>query len=80
MRRDTARRRALFASAWGFNAGLLYSGFFGNLVEPVQTDSGNWNMPVLTVLVGLACATAVVGTVATIAMRGSAGSDVGQKR
>jgi hypothetical protein len=67
MARDTVRRRALFCTAWGFSAGLLYSSFFGKLVAPSEVDSGNWNMSALTVLVGLAFASSVIGMVASIA-------------
>jgi hypothetical protein len=68
MARDTLRRRALFCAAWAFSAGLLYSSFFGKLVAPAEVDSGNWNMSVLTVLVGLAFVTSVIGVVASTAI------------
>jgi len=68
MKRDTIRRRALFCAAWGFSAGMLYSIFFGKLVAPAEVDAGNWNMSVLTVLVGLAFTASVVGMVASLAM------------
>lgn len=68
MNQDTVRRRALFASAWGFSAGQLYPSFFGKLLAPGQVDAGNWNMLILTVLVGVAFAISVVGTVASIAI------------
>ena len=68
MTRDTVMRRALFCAAWGFSAGLSYSSFFGKLVAPAEVDSGNWNLSVLTVLVGLAFVTSVVGMVASIAI------------
>jgi hypothetical protein len=68
MARDTVRRRAFFCAAWGFSAGLLYSSFFGKLVAPAEVDSGNWNMSVLTVLVGLAFAASVIGMVTSIAI------------
>lgn len=66
MKRDTVRARALFASAWGFNAGLLCSSFVVKLVAPEKTNAGNWNMLVVTVLVGLAFATSVVGMVGSV--------------
>jgi len=73
MARDTVRRRAIFCAAWGFSAGLLYSSFFGKLVAPAEVDSGNWNMSVLTVLVGLAFAASVIGIVASIAIPARSG-------
>lgn len=68
MARDAVRRRAMFCAAWGFSAGLLYPSFFGKLVAPAEVDSGNWNMSALTVLVGLAFGTSVIGMVASIAI------------
>jgi len=83
MKRDTARRRALFASSWGFSAGMLYPSFFGKLLEPEQTNAGDWDTSVLTILVGLALVIAVVGMIASIALpsaSGSAGGELGQQR
>jgi hypothetical protein len=58
---DTRRNRAAFAGAWGTCAGMLYGSFFGKLVEPASTNPGNWNLGVLTALIGVAFATALVG-------------------
>jgi hypothetical protein len=59
---------------------VAISSFFGKLVAPEQADSGNWNMSVLTVLVGLAFAISVVGTVASVAIRGSARGHIDDQR
>jgi vacuolar-type H+-ATPase subunit I/STV1 len=66
MRVDSLRNRAVFAAAWGANAGMLYGSFFGKLVEPETTNAGNWSIGVLTWLVGLAFAVSVVAMVAAI--------------
>lgn len=61
MRVDSRRNRAAFAAAWGVVAGMLYGSFFGKLVDPASSNAGNWNMGVLTALLGVAFATALVG-------------------
>lgn len=59
--KDTFNRRALFAAGWGVNAGMLYGSFFGKIVEPQNTNAGNWNLDVLTVLVGVAFVISLLG-------------------
>ena len=66
MRRDTFRNRALFAAGWGVCAGMLYGSFFGKLVEPSSSNPGNFDMGLLTGLLGLAFFVAVAGMIATI--------------
>lgn len=61
MRRDTRRNRAAFAAAWGVVAGMLYGSFFGKLIEPASSNAGNWDMGVLTALLGVAFVTSLVG-------------------
>ena len=61
MRADSPRNRAAFTGAWGVLAGMLYGSFFGKLVEPGRSDAGNWDMGVLTWLIGAAFVTALVG-------------------
>lgn len=63
---DTLQRRALFAGAWGVNAGMLYGSFFAKLAFPEQTVAGNWNANILTFLLGLAFLISVYGFIATI--------------
>lgn len=63
---DTTRRRAFFAAAWGLNAGMLYGSFFGKVFAPEAAEAGNWNLGILTALVGLAFIVACAGTVASI--------------
>ena len=66
MARDTTRRRAFFAAAWGMNAGMLYGSFFTKLFSPETTDAGNWDVGVLTAIIGIAFVISCIGTVATI--------------
>lgn len=66
MATDTFRHRAVFAAGWGFSAGLLYSSFFSKIATPQTANAGNWDLGVLTVLVGIAFVTAVGGLIATL--------------
>lgn len=66
VRDDSFHRRAFFTAAWGVNAGMLYPSFFGKVFAPETTNAGNWDLGVLTALVGLAFASAVIGMIASI--------------
>lgn len=68
MARDTLARRAFFAAGWGVNAGMLYGSFFGKLFEPERTNAGNFDLAVLTWLVGLAFAVSIAGMILTITL------------
>ena len=64
--KDTTRRRAFFAAAWGVNAGMLYGSFFGKVFAPQETNAGNWDLGILTILVGVAFASSVIGMILSI--------------
>lgn len=66
MRTDSVRNRALFAAGWGANAGMIYGSFFGKLIEPSSSNPGNFDMGLLTALLGLAFFTSVAGMIAAI--------------
>lgn len=66
MKTDSLRNRALFAAGWGANAGMLYGSFFGKLIEPSSSSPGNFGIGLLTWLIGLAWAVAVVRVVAKV--------------
>lgn len=66
MRQDTFRRRAFFASAWGVNAGMLYGSFFGKVFNPEKATPGNWDLGVLTFLIGIAFAVSLIGLTLSI--------------
>lgn len=64
--KDTIKRRALLATGWGMNFGMLYISFFMKLIAPETTNTGNWNMGILTTLLGIAFATSIFGGIATL--------------
>ena len=73
--KDTFHRRAFFTAAWGTNAGMLYGSFFGKVFAPANANSGNFDLGFLTVLIGIAFATAVAGMIASIALQRSNTTD-----
>lgn len=66
MKTDTIRNRALFAAGWGANAGMLYGSFFGKLIEPSSSNPGNFDIGLLTALIGLAFVASVLGMIASV--------------
>jgi hypothetical protein len=58
-------RLALLAAGWGANAGMLYGSFFGKVFSPAEATPGNWDLGILTWLVGAAFITSLIGLVAT---------------
>lgn len=67
---DTRRNRAVFSAAWGVAAGMLYGSFFGKLVNPGAAEPGNWDLGVLTALLGLAFAISIIGLWFSITLPG----------
>ena len=66
MARPTPARHAFFAAGWGVNAGMLYGSVFGKVFAPETSNPGNFDMGLLTALIGLAFVTAIAGMIATI--------------
>jgi hypothetical protein len=66
--KETWARRAFFTGAWGVNTGMLYGSFFGKVFAPEAGDPGNFDLGLLTMLVGLAFVTAIIGFVASLMM------------
>lgn len=66
---DTPRRRATFAAAWAATAGMLYGSFFSKVFPDANTSLQS-NIPndTLTILVGVAFATSLIGMIATLAL------------
>ena len=62
----TSARLAFLAGAWGVNAGMLYGSFFGKVFEPERSTAGNFDLGLLTALIGLAFATAIIGFAWTV--------------
>lgn len=61
VKRETVRTRAAFSGAWGVVAGMLYGSFFGKVFDPAKAQPGNWDLGVLTWLLGLAFLTSLAG-------------------
>jgi len=59
--RETTRTRAAFSAAWGVVAGMLYGSFFGKVFDPAKAQAGNWDLGVLTWLLGVAFLTSLIG-------------------
>lgn len=59
--RDTMRNRAAFSASWGVAAGMLYGSFFVKLIDPARAQGGNWDVGVLTALLGIAFAVSLIG-------------------
>lgn len=65
------RARALLSAAWAMLAGMLYMSFFGKIYAPDSVESGNWSIAALTILVGVAWLTSLVGLISSLAIRGA---------
>ncbi|NQY14226.1 MAG: hypothetical protein HRT81_10255 [Henriciella sp.] len=66
LKQQTLRRRAFFSAAWAVNVGMLYGSFFGKVVNPADAEPGNWDVNILTGLIGLAFVSAIIGMIASI--------------
>nr|WP_070961118.1 hypothetical protein [Hyphomonas sp. Mor2] len=66
LKQETLRRRAFFSAAWAFNVGMLYGSFFGKIVSPENAQAGNWDVGILTALIGLTFVSAIIGMIASI--------------
>jgi hypothetical protein len=71
---DSLRNRTAFAAAWGAAAGMLYPSFFGKVFEPETAQAGNWNLGVLTILVGAAFIVSLAGMWLSITLPSTARS------
>lgn len=66
MGKPTPVRHAFFAAGWDVNAGMLYGSFFGKVFAPETSNPGNFDMGLLTALIGIAFAVSIAGMIATI--------------
>ncbi|MBX7514179.1 hypothetical protein K3179_06400 [Qipengyuania sp. GH38] len=66
MTRPTRTRWAIFVAGWGACAGMLYGSFFGKVFDPASSNSGNFDLGVLTALIGIAFVVSLVGLAASI--------------
>ncbi len=73
MAKPTPKRQSFFVAAWAFNVGMLYPSFFGKIIEPENSNPGNFDLGFLTLAVGVLFGVAIVGTVMSIANTGNDG-------
>ncbi|MDJ0641290.1 MAG: hypothetical protein QNJ15_00600 [Erythrobacter sp.] len=66
MARPSRLRWGIFVAGWGTCAGMLYGSFFGKVFAPTSANSGNFDLGVLTGLIGVAFAVSLVGLWAAI--------------
>lgn len=66
MARPTRTRWAVFVAGWGACAGMLYGSFFGKVFDPASANSGNFELGVLTALIGVAFVVSLVGLASSI--------------
>ncbi len=66
MAKDTFQRRAYFTAAWGFSAGMLYGSFFAKVYEPQDANAGNFDLGVLTFLIGWVFFVSCIGMAAAV--------------
>jgi hypothetical protein len=69
--RPTIQSRAFFSGTWGISVGMLYGSFFGKVFDPASSNPGNFDLGVLTILVGIAFTISIVGMVASIRLAGT---------
>ena len=62
----TPARRYAFSAAWAGTAGMLYSSFFGKLLEPARPVDSNIETGFLTLLIGLAFASSLIGLAGSV--------------
>jgi hypothetical protein len=69
--RPTIGSRAFFSGAWGISVGMLYGSFFGKVFDPSSSNPGNFDLGVLTILIGIAFAISIAGFLASIRLAGT---------
>ncbi|MXP31190.1 hypothetical protein [Parerythrobacter jejuensis] len=63
MARPTPFRSHVFVVGWAACLGMLFGSFFGKIYDPASANSGNIDLGFLTILIGMAFATAIIGLV-----------------
>lgn len=66
MQTPTPKRHAYFAVGWGIIVGMLYGSFFNKVFAPSLAQEGNWNLGILTFLIGIAFITSILGLIGTL--------------
>ncbi len=54
-------RSNIFIAGWGACAGMLYGSFFGKVFDPASGNPGNFDLGLLTWLIGLAFVVSLIG-------------------
>ena len=68
---ECRRTRTAFSAAWGVVTGMLYGSFFGKVFDPASANAGNWDLGVLTALLGIAFVVSLVGLWFSITLPGA---------
>lgn len=71
MAKPTRLRWGIFVAGWGSCAGMLYGSFFGKVFAPASANSGNFDLGLLTGLIGVAFAVSLAGLWGTLVWRPS---------
>ncbi len=66
MAAPTRIRWAIFVAGWASCAGMLYGSFFGKVFAPATSNAGNFDLGVLTALIGLAFVVSLLGLAGSI--------------
>ena len=66
MASPTRIRWAIFVAGWASCAGMLYGSFFGKVFAPATSNAGNFELGVLTALIGLAFVVSLLGLAGSI--------------
>ena len=66
MARPSRLRWGVFVAGWASCAGMLYGSFFGKVFDPAGSNSGNFDLGLLTALIGIAFAVSLAGLAATL--------------
>ena len=66
MASPTRMRWAIFVAGWAACAGMLYGSFFGKVFSPDTSNAGNFDLGVLTGLIGLAFVVSLLGLAGSI--------------
>ena len=72
MAKPTRLKWGVFVAGWASCAGMLYGSFFGKVFDPDNANSGNFDLGLLTGLIGLAFVTSLIGLTATLLWKSDA--------
>jgi hypothetical protein len=64
--KETPATRSFFSASWGVATGMLYVSFFGKVFDPANGNPGNFDLGLLTALVGIAFVMSIAGLILSI--------------